>query len=67
MQIIKHPPREIWVSLLTRPIFDNTSLFDTVQKVLDDVRLHGDAAIKKYTLQFDKVESDIIEVTKEEI
>ena len=67
MQIIKHPPREIWASLLTRPIFDNTSLFDTVQKVLDDVRLHGDAAIKKYTLQFDKVESDIIEVTKEEI
>ena len=67
MQIIKHPPREIWASLLTRPVFDNTSLFDTVQKVLDDVRLHGDAAIKKYTLQFDKVESDIIEVTKEEI
>jgi histidinol dehydrogenase len=67
MQIIKYPPREIWASLLTRPVFDNTSLFDTVQKVLDDVRLHGDAAIKKYTLQFDKVESDIIEVTKEEI
>lgn len=64
MQIIKYPPREIWASLLTRPVFDNTSLFDTVQKVLDDVRLHGDAAIKKYTLQFDKVESDIIEVTK---
>ncbi|MBP6260503.1 MAG: histidinol dehydrogenase, partial [Paludibacter sp.] len=67
MQIIKYPPKEIWASLLTRPVFDNTSLFDTVQKVLDDVRLHGDAAIKKYTLQFDKVESDIIEVTKEEI
>ena len=67
MQIIKYPPREIWASLLTRPVFDNTSLFDTVQKVLDDVRLHGDVAIKKYTLQFDKVESDIIEVTKEEM
>ena len=54
MQIIKHPPREIWASLLTRPVFDNTSLFDTVQKVLDDVRLHGDAAIKKYTLHLEE-------------
>jgi histidinol dehydrogenase len=67
MQVIKYPSREDWASLLTRPTFDSTSLFDTVQKVLDDVRKRGDKAVKDYTLQFDKVNLDIIEVSKEEI
>jgi len=67
MQVIKYPSREEWASLLTRPTFDNTSLFDTVQKVLDDVRARGDKAVKEYTEQFDKVSLDNIEVSKEEI
>jgi len=67
MQVIKYPSREEWASLLIRPTFDNTSLFGTVQKVLDDVRARGDKAVKEYTEQFDKVSLDNIEVTKEEI
>jgi histidinol dehydrogenase len=67
MQVIKYPSREEWASLLTRPTFDNTSLFDTVQKVLDDVRARGDKAVKEYTEQFDKVSLDTIEVSKDEI
>ena len=67
MQVIKYPSREEWASLLTRPTFDNTSLFGTVQKVLDDVRARGDKAVKEYTEQFDKVSLDNIEVSKEEI
>jgi histidinol dehydrogenase len=67
MQVIKYPAREDWASLLTRPVYDSTSLFDSVQKILDDVRSHGDKAIKKYTQKFDNVSLDSIEVTKEEI
>jgi len=67
MQVIKYPARENWSSLLKRPTFDNTSLFDTVQKVLDDVRKRGDKAVEEYTLQFDKVRVDALEVSKEEI
>lgn len=67
MQVIKYPAREDWASLLTRPAYDSTSLFDTVQKILDEVRLHGDKAIKKYTQKFDNVSLDVIEVTKDEI
>ena len=67
MQVIKYPSREDWASLLTRPTFDSTALFGTVQKVLDDVRKRGDKAVKEYTLQFDKVSTDIIEASKEEI
>jgi histidinol dehydrogenase len=67
MQVIKYPSHEDWAKLLARPTFDSTSLFDTVQKVLDDVHTHGDKAVKKYTEQFDKVNLDAIEVSKEEI
>jgi histidinol dehydrogenase len=67
MQVIKYPTRDTWASLLARPVFDSTSLFDTVQKVLDDVRAKGDKAVKQYTEKFDKVSLDVIEVTKEEI
>jgi len=67
MQVIKYPERETWNSLLTRPTFDTTSLFDTVQKILDEIRTRGDAAVKEYTEKFDKVQLDILEVTKEEM
>ncbi|MBP6662531.1 MAG: histidinol dehydrogenase [Paludibacter sp.] len=67
MEVIKYPARTEWASLLTRPTFDSTSLFDTVQKILDEVRISGDKAVMKFTKQFDKVELTHLEVTKEEI
>ena len=67
MQIIKYPGREEWESILKRPVFDTTTLFTTVQEILDDVRKRGDKALKEMTLHFDKVKIDILEVTKDEI
>jgi len=67
MEVIKYPARTEWASLLTRPTFDSTSLFDTVQKILDEVRISGDKAVMKFTKQFDKVELSQLEVTKEEM
>ncbi|MEI8085398.1 MAG: histidinol dehydrogenase [Paludibacter sp.] len=67
MQVIKYPERETWSSLLARPTFDTTSLFDTVQKILDEIRTRGDAEVKEYTEKFDKVQLDVLEVTKEEM
>jgi len=67
MQVIKYPSREEWKTLLTRPVYDSTLLFDSVQKVLNEVRNKGDEAIKKYTKQFDNVTLESLEVTKDEI
>ena len=67
MQVIKFPSREEWTSLLARPQYDSTTLFDSVQKVLDEVRKNGDKAVSAYTKQFDGVCPENIEVTKEEI
>lgn len=67
MQIIRYPSREEWTEIIKRPAFDSTALFGTVQNVLDDIRQNGDKAVKSYTLQFDKVELDTLEVSKAEI
>ena len=67
MEVIKFPPRNQWASIQTRPVFDYTVLFDRVQKILDDVRQHGDKALINYTKQFDNANPDALEVTKEEI
>lgn len=67
MQVIKYPTRDSWNNILARPVFDSTTLFATVQAVLDNVRLNGDKAVREYTEQFDKVVLNSIEVTIDEI
>jgi histidinol dehydrogenase len=62
MKVIKYPPREVWKTLLERPVIENESLEDTVKKVLEKVRNGGDEAVLKYTERFDHVrlESNIV-------
>jgi len=67
MQLIKFPEKQQWASVLKRPVFDNTALVGTVQSVLDAVKNEGDAAVKKYTAQFDGVVLNEILVTEAEI
>lgn len=50
-----------------RPTFDNTILQQKVKGILEDVRQHGDAAIAKYTTQFDGVTLTDIVVSSDEI
>uniref|UniRef100_A0A5B7B5U4 Histidinol dehydrogenase, chloroplastic n=1 Tax=Davidia involucrata TaxID=16924 RepID=A0A5B7B5U4_DAVIN len=47
-------------TLKARPRIDFSSIFNTVQPIVDDVRKRGDAAIKDYTERFDKVVLDKI-------
>lgn len=55
METIKYPAKDIWKTILQRPAIDNTSLEATVQAVLSDIKVNGQSAVNKYTLQFDKV------------
>ncbi|KAI7751228.1 hypothetical protein M8C21_021297, partial [Ambrosia artemisiifolia] len=53
-------------SLKARPRIDFSSIFSTVQPIVDDVRVRGDDAVKEYTLRFDKVQlENIIENVNE--
>lgn len=67
MKIYHYPPREIWPEILQRPALDSSALWSTVEQVIDRVRTEGDAALKAFTLQYDKVELNAIEVSRTEI
>lgn len=67
MQIIKYPNQSQWSEILKRPIIDNSTLFEQVGAVIDEVRQHGDKALRDFTLKFDGVSLENLEVTKEEI
>lgn len=66
MQVIKYPERKTWEEILRRPVIDNSSMENSVSTILKDVKENGDNALKKYALQFDKIELDSLEISKEE-
>jgi histidinol dehydrogenase len=61
------PSRSDWPFLLKRPVFETDSLNEKVKAVLDEVKANGDAAVKKYTAQFDKIDLEELLVSNEEI
>lgn len=65
MQIIRYPEKNTWSTLLQRPVLDNSQLEATVSAVLKDVKQYGDEALRRYTLQFDKVPLTSIAVPAE--
>ncbi len=67
MQIHKFPTKDKWADILSRPVFDSSSLFSIVQPVLNDVRKNGDKALRTFTEKFDGVKINYFEVSKEEI
>lgn len=66
MKTIKYPNRKDWPEILKRPAFDTSFLEKTVGDILTDVKQNGDSAIKKYSLQFDKVALDNFLVSEAE-
>ncbi|MFO0322575.1 MAG: histidinol dehydrogenase [Bacteroidota bacterium] len=66
MELIKYPTRERWKEILKRPTIDNTSLEATVESVLSDIKTNGQSAVRKYTLQFDRVDLETVLVSADE-
>lgn len=62
MKIIENPRIDIWKEILQRPVIETGALFGTVSKVLDDVRLNGDEALRRYELEFDHVSLEKLNV-----
>lgn len=67
MQLIINPLRENWNNIIKRPVIEVSELNRKVQLVLDDVRINGNRAIKKYTVEFDNVMLNHFSVTTEEM
>ena len=62
-----NPSKEQWNEIIQRPVLDSKPLEATVGTILNDVKLNGDEAVKKYAGQFDKVQLDELKVSEEEI
>ena len=46
--------QKTWEEILKRPAIDNSSLENSVLSILNDVKENRDAALKKYTMIFDR-------------
>jgi histidinol dehydrogenase len=66
METIYYPIKQNWKDILKRPVIDNTLLETTVKSILSDIKTNGQSAVKKYTLQFDKVDINSFLVTEDE-
>lgn len=66
MEVLFTPSRSDWSRLTRRAAMDVSALFGTVRTVLDAVRAEGDAAVKRYEEQFDKVQLESLIVSDEE-
>lgn len=62
MKIHLQPGRDQWKSLTSRPAADVEALAAVVQPILADVRDRGETALREYTLRFDGVSTDELEV-----
>ncbi len=66
MELVKYPNKDNWNTLLKRPTIDTNLLEHTVQSVLTDVQQNGQSAVRRYTMQFDKVSVENALVTPDE-
>ena len=62
-----NPSNESWSSILTRPMFNVEELTGRVKSILNDIKLSGGHALRKYTEQFDGIYIPSFSVTEEEI
>ncbi|MEM6299020.1 MAG: histidinol dehydrogenase [Bacteroidota bacterium] len=67
MKVYQNPPRSMWAEITQRPLMDFSEIESRVSAVMGAVRKEGDEALRRFTKQFDKVELDTLEVSKEEI
>ncbi|MBC8034126.1 MAG: histidinol dehydrogenase [Chitinophagaceae bacterium] len=67
MQIIKHPLRSEWKKILQRPAMDTPSLESRVSHILKEIKENGDEAVRRFSLMFDKVSINDMEVSDAEV
>ncbi|MEW5320235.1 MAG: hypothetical protein WDW38_011323 [Sanguina aurantia] len=54
-------------ALMARPRIDTSSIFKTVTPIIEKVRTEGDAAVREYTAQFDRVQLQSVCVRIEDL
>lgn len=66
MKVIVNPPRDAWAKLTRRPAQKFKKIEDVVEPILKKVKKKGDAALRHFSLEYDHVELDGLQVSEEE-
>lgn len=67
MEIIDNPSRRSWNALCVRNIPDDDDIQQTVESIIEEVRLNGDRALLDFARRFDGFEGDSLDVTEAEV
>jgi histidinol dehydrogenase len=67
MKLIVEPNKQEWPALCQRPQLETDFLEGSVKNILNRVKQSGDAALREFSLQFDKVNLQQLQVSQEEI
>ena len=67
MEIVLNPGRKEWAKLLQRPYYDNASVLQAVQTILNEVKQKGDLALKQFSKDFDRVSLNEFKLSEGEI
>src|ERR1700709_482327 len=67
MKTYINPNKIDWPEIIARPVMDVQVILQKVQPILDDVKLNGDAALRKYNALFDGMELNDLLVNEIEI
>ena len=67
MKQIINPPESVWESIFARPTASYESLEPIVSKVFEEVKVGGDAAVRKFTKKFDNVILTNFKVSEERL
>ena len=67
MKTYINPPSSEWNSLIERPNFPAENLDEKVRGIITKVRTEGDAALRQFSKEFDKVELTDLKVSSTEI
>jgi len=65
MKVYDNPSPGLWADILKRPQFNTQHLEQAVAGILREVRRGGDAALRRYTARYDKVEIRELAATEE--
>jgi histidinol dehydrogenase len=67
MKLYRNPQKAQWAELLKRAVTDSSMLEEKIEPIIEEVKLNGDKALKKFTAEFDRTNIENILVSEEEI
>lgn len=67
MKIFINPLKVDWPEIITRPAMDTESVMEKVKPILSDIKRRGDEALREFSMKFDGVALDSLQVSKAEI